>query len=575
MKQRLDPVERATIWQRRRLRTFHVRACDCSHLKFYADLDSQLTAFTIFPADNAGVINGLDPNDYPPVPPSSRPPSRINNRTPISRAVEMTTGDLKTTAPNSKDEEDEQMRLALSESLNTSGVQSSQSYRPHSGLPPPSHPQQSGVTVIDDSAPYFGPANRTEYDPEKWAMVPSKRQEPDPDPSRRIRNPETPVFLRCRDHGWNTHRLGGILTILHSIPSARNALLQIGKQPAYGYGHNPDWWKGAHILPPELEAAKSAEQDDSWEPTISPPFTDELHRMIAFLDSTDRSYGTADTLAECRMACEPSGDRERDFFEDLEKSPERSAAVFRTKVEIGPLSGDSQLEDTQPENTQSGDSQPSRTFFTLLDDHTQKENLAMAENLYSIWDMIFYTDAGEDPETARMAVITTAADVVVYRSSTEDGWPKAIDVPETFYIDRYIAAHREEMKQLQLDIAKVNSALKKCQEWEQRETVWVNPVNGKVTDLRVVNKAAISRYQHLITRIKNRAFYRAHQLAAAEGSSDGSYLPLHKGEPSLEPEEAEVVVFYKERIQQAEASHARIERVVNGRNIHINNHNTY
>lgn len=482
----------------------------------------------------------------------------------------MTTGDLKTTAPNSKDEEDEQMRQALNESLNTSGVQSPQPYRPHSGLPPPPHPQQSGVTPVDDSAPYFGPANRTDYDPEKWAMVPSKRREPDPDPGRRKRNPETPVFLRCRsDGGWNTHRLGGILTILHSIPAVRNALLRIGKQPDYGYGHNPEWWKGARILSPELEAAKAAEDDD-WAPAVYPPFTDELHRLIAFLDSTERSYGTADTLAECRMACEPSGDRERDFFEDLEKSPEQSATVFRTKVEIGPLSGDSQPGDPQPE-----DSQPNQTFFTLLDDHTQKENLAMAENLYSIWDMIFYTDASEDPGTAKMAVITTAADVIVYRSSTEDGWPKAIDVPETFYIDRYVAAHREEMKQLQVDIAKVNSALKKCQEWEQRETVWVNPESGKVADLRVMNKAAISRCQQLISRIKNRAFYRAHQTVVAEGTSDGFYLPSHEGEPSLEPEEAKVIAFYEGRIQQVEASQARIERIMNGRTIHLAKHTTY
>lgn len=500
-------------------------------------------AFVVHAAEGNSVIYGTDPY-YGPVAPS-RPPSRANNRSPIGRMVDMTTNEYQGNAPNNQHEEDALLQQAINESLHSSNSPQ--------GLPPPP-PQQSGVTPGADTGVYFGPANRDDYKPEDWAMVPAKRREPDPDASARKRNSDTPVFLRYRDESsWKTHRVGAILTIFHTIPAARNALLQTGAHPDYGYGSNSEWWKGAVILPPDRQAAKDTQPPDVWASEIYPPWTDELHRVIGFLDATERSYGTADTLAEAKsMLHDGSGDAEKDFFGELNLDPSLTGAVFRTSFDA--LS----MTDTP--------SKTSHSSFTLLDSENPKEQLLMAENLYSIWDMIFYTrvvGSDEDPEATQMAAITQPSEVLTFRFATDE-LPTAIEIPETFYIDRYLSGHLDEMRQIQKELSDIHAAYQKSRELERNLTQWVNPKNGKSWDRRIMNKAGIKRCQERITQIRNRACWRGHEEVRAQGKDDEYYLPEHEGDPILLLEEAEAVANYEAQIQRLEASLADIDRVMTG-----------
>lgn len=95
--------------------------------------------------------------------------------------------------------------------------------------------QEMGITSSNQSN--FGKATRDHYDEGAWAMTlfNSSAQEIiiSPDPADRRRVADEPAFLRpSQDNLY----LGGLLTILHSIPLAREALLLRNKVlPKYGH----------------------------------------------------------------------------------------------------------------------------------------------------------------------------------------------------------------------------------------------------------------------------------------------------------------------------------------------------
>jgi hypothetical protein len=154
------------------------------------------------------------------------------------------------------------------------------------GLPP----QESGITSTDKV--HFGPATRTQYDEEKWSMVPvgkSSAQEIllDPEPAARKRDFNVPAFLRP---STDNNRLNALFTIYHEIPLLREVLLnRADVQQSYGF--DSEWWTGKAI---EVPYVSGCEPDEGQELIY------EMQRLMAFLDKTDRSYGSADALANAR-----------------------------------------------------------------------------------------------------------------------------------------------------------------------------------------------------------------------------------------------------------------------------------
>jgi hypothetical protein len=164
--------------------------------------------------------------------------------------------------------------------------------------------QENGVTGQDDLKPYFGPATRDEYGPEYQIVATnngfSSNESNSARPSKRKRQAGEPAFL-IQGPGFSSapkHRLGAILTILHEIPLARNTLLKLGEAPAT-YGHNSLWWTGQGIVPQhQLEAIQRNEWQEMTPRELGAAFNAEVHRLMAFLDLTDRSYGSVGALAD-------------------------------------------------------------------------------------------------------------------------------------------------------------------------------------------------------------------------------------------------------------------------------------
>ncbi|KAK1835792.1 hypothetical protein QBC39DRAFT_339610 [Podospora conica] len=500
--------------------------------------------------EESGVLYGESPGYYEGSAAPSRPPSRVNNRSPMSNVADMKAGGFLNDGPSSKTEEDEQLQRAMAESLSANGGQhpSGQIPIPQS-LPPPPPPQQSGVT---DTNKHFGPANRAEYNPAEWAMVPSKQLDDDPAPLDRKRSHDTPAFLRNRDLLWKCSRLGGIIMALHAIPMARNALLRTGDEPEYGYGHNPDWWKGDVILPPYLQLTKDAQPDGVWASELFPPLADELHRLVAFLDLTDRSYGTADIVGDIKTITQGTGDRERDFFEQLHHDP--ASTPFR--AEVVTMEGGVDPAYAQSSSVVLLNSQATRQEIEATTDRLRLEDLL---------NLIFFGSPSAqqtDPPSDRTAMITVAPEVLVLRSANEDPWPENVEVEENLFLDRYMSKNYQVALEEKRQLAAVEADLAKNYDQERQLTTRTNPSTNREADCRVLAPIAIGRYKDRIKRIKQSARWRNH--TDRENFANGTnelYLPNDE-EPDLLPEEAEIVAHWEARVKSWQSDLVKVEEIM-------------
>lgn len=510
-------------------------------------------AFHIQPPDNDPVLYGYDPGYGSTAP--SRPPSRVDNRSPIGRAVDMTTGPYASGVPTNQMEEDAQLQQALAASMNPSGMHTPQPISNGLGLPPqlppPPPPQESGVT---NNGPYFGPANRSDYDPNQWAMVPLRLRQTDPRPVSRQRAPGSSAFLRNRsENSTNRHRVGGILTILHSIPAARNALLQLGNVPEYGYGSNNEWWRGQKILPPALQ--EHDEQISSERNQLLPPWSDELHRLVAFLDSTERAYGTADILAKCKApGVEDRWDSEREFFD--------------SHMEMLKARNDDSWDDLTMcvKKSQYGTEQGFLEYLNLL--YCEDLDLTTT-NLYACLDKAFWVDrntSGDSLEGTPYTTISKLPEVLTISLRAPQGLPAAVDIPETIYLDRYLATNEEKINELQADLSKLAYALRKCSEEEERLTCWIDKETGKTMDRRTMITDSIERCKDHIQQLKGRAAWRNFEESSSDVSGDGYrlYLAGAEKEASVSPDEAAIIAFYERKIKSLTEQAAKLEKIVQG-----------
>ncbi|KAI2623176.1 hypothetical protein GGR54DRAFT_596851 [Hypoxylon sp. NC1633] len=361
----------------------------------------------------------LPSTDYQNKAAPTRPPSRANNPSPFG-------------APANAAEEDANLERALAESAAESGLQR----------------QEAGIIDIETNSKYFGPANRPEYEVDDWALVHAPPQPIDiainePLPSERKRDPEAPAFLRQTKE----HRVGFMLSIFHKIPLVRNILLQCGL-PGRNYGHNTGWWKGQPILKHEnLEAM--AREEEIWGEEAHPEFVEELHRLMAFLDKTDRSYGPGDGIIDTKAIDSSFGswplDVEEKFFVAIkEQAQNNPMCEFDYLTSVGTILScvPPQLDEAQPQDgTDVSNDEEQDSPFVFLDLALDYEQYTWVDTLYDAVDQLFWTNAlsldHSFPEGANYAVLSKTAAVFTIRMGGS-GLVRPCEVPAVFYTDRYM-----------------------------------------------------------------------------------------------------------------------------------------
>ena len=491
-----------------------------------------MPSFTINATDESSIIQGVNPShlrrssydgDFPYREPAvpSHPPSRATSPGPRNIGGWINeTNHLNFGAPSTLAQEDEDLERALAESAAMSGIHtpqetgvtgSSAAAGPSAASTSdgaaaaaaaaypaigPQRPDAAMRPVEQDSAkPHFGPANRATYNTADWAMTRIEPSSKDAKPSARTRAPNAPAFLGSIDHNY----LNAILTVLHSIPAARNALLSFGGVEAHTYGNNPEWWKSKAIDPVgdlkrgPLDAGETWMNDKDEEVFYPPPsvdrdptdkrpvptlplgtnaarqFIEEVQRLMAFLDGTERSYAYTESLeSTCVSNLAAGDDTTRRFCSALAYFglADFNDALF-TEVKMLRQTGD--LQETLTDQ------------YMLLDLNCNgpppTEGLP-STSLYHMLDQAFWTYMGADLgpqrvweiEDYKTAAVSRLAPVQMFRVSMSDtmaassykSYPyslqgvsleaaglkeplktgsyarsQRIDIPETLYMDRY------------------------------------------------------------------------------------------------------------------------------------------
>ncbi|KAB8274833.1 hypothetical protein BDV30DRAFT_225461 [Aspergillus minisclerotigenes] len=273
----------------------------------------------------------------------------------------------------------------------------------------------------------FGRATRDFYDEGAWAMTLFNSSAREiiisPDPGDRKRVEGEPAFLRPSE---DSLYLGGLLTILHSIPLAREALLQRNKILS-NYGHDPQWWNGQPINLPKIVTIQDAHDGDTdWDDIIY-----ETQRLVAFLDITERSFGSVDALASLKSmsTCDSEGSIGR-FLETWQDAAVRAdpgnqlATVFSSKAYKRPLT----VYDT-----------PIHKDFFILESFVDPEH---GQTLYDVLDRAIWSDRpGEELDDVWLEHVGEI--FTVRLESTVNTKPIDVKIPAVFYPDRYLADSRD------------------------------------------------------------------------------------------------------------------------------------
>lgn len=286
--------------------------------------------------------------------------------------------------------------------------------------------QESGVTRTSNTN--FGRATRDHYDESSWAMTlfkPSSREVIiSPDPGERKRVDNEPAFIRPSQEATY---LGGLLTILHSIPLAREALL-MREEVLPDYGHDPQWWNGQPINLPKIVSLEDTQGHDCDLDDV----LYEAQRLMAFLDSTERAFGSCDAMASMKPVS--SYDPDTGFTKFLETWQEAAvratpgnqlATIFSSRALKRPLSA----LDT-----------PIEKEFVTLESFVEPEH---GQTLYDVLDRTVWSDKpGEELDDVW---IDHLAEVLTIRLEASKSSAKSVDVkiPAVFYPDRYLDTCRD------------------------------------------------------------------------------------------------------------------------------------
>lgn len=330
------------------------------------------------------------------------------------------------------------------------------------GLPP----QATGTT--NTAQVHFGPANRGEYESGQWDMVPlgvsSREILLDPEPADRKRDIAVPAFLKP---SVAEHRLGALITMYHEIPAIREAFINRKRVlENYQYGNHADWWNGE-----DIDVRNSLGDDEKLEYEVPA----ELQRLMAFLDKTDRSYGSVESLANMKDV--KRARRRNNYLESAVMAAWKSSSADYPEEILKIFS-----RGVQSEAEEDGEGEE----FALLE-LTYPSKDAHHETIYDIADDVLWpvhTDLLESSYLSHMA------DVIVFKLGADSVNHKKVDIPAVWYPDRYMKQNREAAWQMRMEKWEVSKELERIAGLEERLTSFPAR-NGKIYKVRDLLTASL------------------------------------------------------------------------------------
>ena len=287
--------------------------------------------------------------------------------------------------------------------------------------------QESGVTEVG-----FRPVDNTRFEMGQTALVPSGGHDTswrelgdDPGPEARRRKSTQPAFIKPASSTYPDY-LATLLTVLHEIPVAREALLS-ASPPLRNYGQDHDWWQGTFITTPRVVSLDEGMSEQAWDEILY-----ESQRLMAFLDNTTRAYGSVNPLRTlCTEFSTPEDMTIGNYLQiwrdaALRMNPEFPLAdIFKSVAHKQPAS------------------------IMELEDNPVIHSLSIAvelENDKTLYDaideMVWCEDSSGTPDDVWLE---STADVFTMRlyANQYNVDKLDIDVPATWYPDRYLKSSRD------------------------------------------------------------------------------------------------------------------------------------
>lgn len=281
-------------------------------------------------------------------------------------------------------------------------------------------PQETGV--VDTQSKTLRPATRSHYEPAKWALTLAGAQTQEillnPEPNLRKRQRNVPAFIKPSPAG---HRLPALVTILHAIPMAREALLNRNHMLP-DYGREKDWWDGTPV-----KLLRIVNVDSDGQHINENDIVYECQRLMAFLDETDRAYGSTDVLAGLEGLSGYENDKIAKFYgiwhsATAHVTPDFPlASVFESRG--------TKRNKSDPTFTQS---EPFWCLNTLIESDMAGQGLT----LYEVMDRILWEDSNEEEET----YFEGAGEVITVELANKVAEVPGlgINIPAVLYLDRYL-----------------------------------------------------------------------------------------------------------------------------------------
>lgn len=340
---------------------------------------------------------------------------------------------------------------------------------------------------------FFGPATKDAYEPAQWAMVVSSSsrvyENPDADERMRKRENGEPVFfkpLKERD------ALPVLVAVLGQIPKTRRELLceQVQEE---NYGTNMRWWDGedAHAGEPNMVDDKIPQQD----------LIEETQRLMAFVQESDRMYGSVEQLEKLPgmsaaivndvMGSSSTDTGEVRFLLGWSKAAEifvgeESQKLFKSIVR----SVDTDSPDGDEETNR--DILLFRLDIDLANSHTK-------QNIYQAIDDLFTrNDRNGDANFASWAeqVATVLCIRVRNRDNNDNARGLGLDVPASFYADRWLKGNVETMKQMRRHRKQLRESQETIDEDKEHLNMLQHPSQpGKFLDREQLFAKTISYYE--------------------------------------------------------------------------------
>ncbi len=342
--------------------------------------------------------------------------------------------------------------------------------------------QKSGV--IEGQDPYFGPARREDYD-SNWTMTATGSRTKEimlnPEPIDRKRKTNVPAFLKPTPQAY---QLTALIKILQTIPMSREALL-CRENLKTDYGFDAEWWDGTAIrVSKVLDLSQDAYLTDQEETIL------ETQRLVAFLEETDRAYGSIDVLASMDSSNEKGKGTVIATFLDQWREVVEHLTPHLSSTDIFKSVGKKE----NPYDPHSAESYP----FVVLELRIDEGIADKGHTLYEAIDDILWADQGQS--IYEQVYLEKTADVLILEVTrvSEAGSGLGIKIPSIWYSDRYLHSSINQVQDMQAGKAAVQEKIARIDEEKSKMVgIKVPAIKMPQTDASNLLKTATDYFEAL------------------------------------------------------------------------------